>query len=460
MEKVRGRSRVHVRAWMGPAVAALVMLVPGGYALAWSFQGGFEHYRKFFGQGESAGLVAGSVLYSVWAYIGALALGVLTAWAVPRLRARRLRRAMLCMLLMPVFVPAACWAASMPRLIGENAGVAPWAYGLLASLRGGGMIGFAGAAFALANPGRGFWKGVGWASLLWTFLCLTPDFELVYITQSAATATLDLYAFREGLMRMDIGMASAVFAVKAGLQLLIGGVACGGVYFVFLRGRREPLDTFVREEVTRVPMAWALSVGVLGLGVLLVLMLSLSLGGEEAPLLQSLPRQLALTVLSGGVGFLFAWMMIGGLRTLGRLAFCGMAGIFLALHNPLAGQYALIRGLGLENTLVPVMLTALFSPVGMLLTLLCARLSCTPRLEDKALWRLALLPASYAMANAWGGLAVPFTAFSRLEMFPWGLRMYYGLQQTGQAGTLAYVGVLAVPLLLALLGGWAASYSQ
>lgn len=445
----------------GLAVGTEILFSLKDYSIVQGLSGspwtGFASFASLFAFPSFGTLLINSALLSIVPLLGAVVLGTAAAWFVPRIRGKASRAAAMGVLLMPAFVPSVCWAMGMMPTIRGNLGTARLLYILVTAVSGASLIGFAGAAYAMADPGRGIRKGIGTASLLFAFLTFAGNVELLSMIQSPASYRaldiLDTYAYRIAFEQWGFGTGAAAYVLRALLGLPVGAAAC--VIARWALGRQgRPIDTVLREQAG-IPFAvWAIPVGILAISILLLLKPELSFQEERYRLSKTLPAQLVSTLLGGLAAFGIAWALISALRAAPGTVFWILAGLLLAFMGPTLGAYFWVRKLGWINTFVPAVLFGLFTPQGIMLTLLPARLPAQEGFRERPAWLLALLPACYALAHVWGGSYASLLYMTRVDTMSWGMLLRMQLASGGAGDALTYGLVLVPALLLAMLAGF------
>ncbi len=412
---------------------------------------GFAAYRQVLQSPVMGSAVGNGLLLSVAGFVGSVLLGAALGWFVPRIREGVPRYIALGLLLLPTFVPNICWAVGVLPALAENINLSRWFFIAITAVSGAGLVGFFGAAFEMARPAGGFWQGIGWAALLSAFTCLTPDTELLRLMQSplsySTMETLDTYAYRIGLMSLELSTGAAAFILKLLLQGLLGAVVCAGVYWVFLRRHSAPLDTVVRETGEMPFVAWASAAAVLAVVGWVVLGGRLNLTGEAVSL-TGIPAQLLSTALAFAMALPIAWAAITAMRTMRYGVFCAVAGLLLCALRPYAAEFLLLKQMGFVGTTLPTAAVALFTPKGLMLTLLCARLAGMPKLNGRPTWLLALMPACLAAATAWGDSLTPTTYILSAELYPSSLLLRQQTMTQPGVSAAGYLLTLLAPLLL------------
>ena len=395
-----------------PALASLLLSIKaytqalGLFGSPWA---GFANFRRFFLEEEHARIIGNSVLYGAGGFVIALALGSAIAFFIPRIRTHGARGAALSLLLLPLFVPPVCLAAGiLPKAAGN--GTLAELYALLTqALLGMSVIGFAGAAHEMVMPGRGFLRGIGWAAFLYAFLLLTPDFLLLAHIMSPENSlslqVMDTAALGAALPAGEYSYGSAIFTLKAGMQLLTGAAVSVGAYILFLRGRKAPLDSV--SKGAREISFWGWFAGVSPLILISIVAFAPWMSWLPGPALPALPEQLLFAAASGLLAFALSVALIGALRRVGYIPFMIFSGALLAFSNPVVGQAFFRHVLG-RGMPYPEAMQALLSPVTLVLIILCSRISAAQSMQSRPVALLALLPACYAAARYWGGGLMPF----------------------------------------------------
>lgn len=458
---------VSIASWALFAMIIAVWLLPAGYGFLVSVKNyrheagiggspwtGFSKYLSFWQSGDGSNAFSNSFFLSMWSFLGSLLLGSLAAWCIPRIRGRSLRFVALAVLLAPIFIPSACWVAGILPKIAQNPPSTRWRYILIEIIRNASVIGFAGAAFAIILPVRGFFHGLSWSVVLWVFLCLTPNFDMLHLLRSPIVSmdTMDAYAYRIGISQGDYSSGAMIQQLKSALQILLGAVVCTGVYIVFLRRRKAPIDSVVREQSPLSFAVWAVPVGLFALVMFILFAPTLYLHNYAVSLLQNLPMQLVSTALAFAVALVFSWGMLHALRTMGIVLFTVCAGLLLANSAPMVGNFLFFEWLGLTGTIFPGVLTALLNPTCILVILLCARLSLIGHLRAQSIWWIALLPACLAAARYWGDVLSPALYLGNQKWVPFGSLLH--IQQANGYGSDALTYL--VNLIPALLFVWPA----
>ena len=423
--------------WLFPGLLNLIMstknydLRIGLWASEWV---GFSKFSAFWQSGDGSRAFANSFSLTLWGFLGAFVLGSAASYFVPRIRERKLRFFALALLLVPVFIPGVCWVTGvLPRIQANHASVR-WRYMMMEILMLASVTGFAGAVFGMVMPGRGFFTGLSWTVVLLVFLCLSPDFNILHLLQSSDVRmdTMDAYAYRLGLLQGNYSSGAMIQQLKSLLQLLLGSVACIGVYIVFLRNRNSPFDSVVREQ-TSIPFSlWALPAAIFAIVIAILFAPTLYLHSFAGGLWEQLPMQLVSSALTFLIALVFSWAVIHVLRTMHIIWFTVCAGLLLAASNPLLGSVLFYTQLGWMRTVFPGVLTALFEPRCLLLLVLCARVSSASHLREQSIWWIALVPACLAAAHYWSDVLSPFLYLGNQKWIPFGSLLY--MQQTSSLG--------------------------
>ncbi len=472
MEPKNGRVRASAMAWIAFALLVAVLLIPVWNSVMISFKDykvmlgingspwvGSRNYTNFLQSPYASRLLGNSLTLGTLGIVGALALGIVAAWFVPRLENRGFRHFAMVILLLPVFVPSICWTVGIAPRLTDSPTAGRMYYLLCASLSGGGLIGFMGTVFAAAFPRQGFWRGVGWSALLSSFLLVQPNAELLRLLYNPSSYetmdVLDTYVYRSGLMQMDFGTSAAVYVLRAAGGFLLGLLVCAVAYIVLhIRKGDVTMMELPEKDNHSVPFpVWVAAIALAGVAVLWFTSPSLVFGVLPS-VGQSLFSQLICALLSGLWGLIIAWVMISALRSAGFLLFCAIGGILLSFNGALIGSYIAFRSLGSINTVYPIILLSAFTPAGLLLTLLCARLAQADPLRGKPVWMLALLPACFAAAQAWAGIDAPVIFLNNASMFPHSVMLREQMFQRSTANGGLYLLALLPALALCALGAW------
>ena len=469
MSSLTKHRAVSIAAWILFAMIAVLWLLTAGYGLIISVKAyqpalciwgspfiGFSKFSEFWRSGDGSNAFANSFTLSLWGFLGSLLIGGLAAWFIPRIREKKRRFMALAAMLVPAFIPSVCWAAGILPGIGQDPQSAAWRYILVEIITHASFVGFAGAVFGMILPARGFFNGIAWSAVLWVFLCLTPNFELTHVLRSPVVSmdTMDAYAYRIGILQENYNSGAMIQQLKSLLQILLGGVVCAGVYFVFFFKRKPPIDSVLRELPQISFSAWALPATLITLIFFILFVPTLYLQSYASELWRQLPMQIVSTALTFLFTLVFSWGLIHALRSMSLFIFAVCAGLLLSLTNPMVGSLVFFTDTGLMSTIFPGVLTALLNPPCLMLILLSARLSQMGHLHAQPVWWIALLPASLASARHWGDALSPSLYLGNQRFIPFGSLLH--MQQTDGSGSnaLTYFCVL-VP---ALLSAAAATY--
>lgn len=430
------------------SLAIAIWLLPAGYSFLISVkdyqpsQGlwgspwvGFAKYSEFWRSGDGSNAFANSFTLGVWGYLGSLLIGSLAAWFIPRIREKKLRFLALAIVFIPAFIPSVCWVTGIIPKIIQNPASARWRFILVEIVTNVSIVGFAGAVFGMILPIRGFFSGIAWSAVLWVFLCLTPNFEIIHLMRSPIVSmdTMDAYAYRIGIQQGNYNSGAMIQQLKFFLQVLLGGVVCIGIYIVFLRRRKGPIDSVLHDQ-PQIPFSyWAIPVSALALILFVLFAPTLYLHSYAAELWRQLPMQLVSTALTFLIALAFSWGLIHALRSMNIFICTICAGLLLSFVNPMVGNVNFYTQIGWMRTIFPGIITALFNPSCLLLILLCARLSQMGHLREQSIWWIALLPTSLASARYWGDVLSPTLYLGSQRWIPFGSLLY--MQQTNGYGS-------------------------
>ncbi|MCL1796069.1 MAG: hypothetical protein FWG37_04160, partial [Clostridia bacterium] len=303
---------------------------------AWS---GVDNFVRFLRAEERARIIENSVLYGAGGFVFSLVFGTAIALYIPRIRSHKARGAALSLLLFPLFIPSVCLASGILSKVAGK-GTATELYALLTqAMLGASVVGFAGAAYEIAMPGRGFLRGIGWASFLYAFLLLTPDSSLLsHITSpenGVSLQVLDTAAMDAVASAGEYSYGAALFALKSGVQLLAGIIVGIGAYGLFLRGRKAPLDSVSRGN-REIPF-WNWFAAVTPLICVCIIAFSPRMSWEAGIPLPDVSKQILFSAGAGLLAYALSLGIIYMLRGSGYILFMLVSGVLLAFSNPVIG---------------------------------------------------------------------------------------------------------------------------
>lgn len=417
----------------------------------WLFEApwvGLDNVRGFMQMQDRGAMMGNSLLMAVSSFACSLVLGTLYALFIPRIAGHGRRGIAMGVLLVPLFIPAVCMAIGMLQ---RTSGT-PLSFSLhvifAETLAGAGIIGFSGAACEMATPGRGFLRGIGYAALLRCFLLLTPSAERIAMLSLAEGAmplmTMDAF----GMVAETASLSAAVHVMKSLIQFISGLIVAVGAYFLFVRGRRQPLDSVRRDRRSVSFSGWFACIAPLLAGSLLLVTPMFS---GESDVLSSAPSgmQYLLTAGTGVAAYCITVVMIHGLRRLPFVPFAALAGLLLSSANPATALLYSAQALGIAATPYPAIFAAIASPESLMLIFICAKIARAEFMKSRPVRLLALLPACYAAATFFGDAHWHGLFGVVAQPKPTGLVLAEALKQSTVGGGVPMTSL--VPFIITLL---------
>lgn len=465
-------------------IMAILTLIPGLLNLFLSFkeytpaQGiwgspytGLTNYLSLIQGNNFPRLLGNSFFLGLVSFLATLVLAIPAALLCSLIKNRKIAATCAGLLLMPAFVPAACYFVLTCRIFSTTLFTqsSTYVFGFIAQtlLPGAALIAFAGAATSMVfrargrKPLHGALQGCLGASLLVCFMLLLPNHEALQLSSNPlvyqSADTLDTYAARSFLQQNKLGGSAAAYVLRSILQGCLAVIPAAILAFTLKKQDQlaQPAaipETDQNARQTILPwIPWLIAVA---LGVCTVLAIGVpqisAVSGIASNLLMSIP----MVIIALLVGTIAAYIILNGARNASRTGLAIFAVILLAPAGAMAGQYLLARQFGLLNTIFPTALTTWLLPQALLLILIFALL-VRGSYNKKAILFFSLSAACLVGALTYGGIFPNLLVISRADLRSAGLLLknIFNAPAAESQGILPFI--YSVTLLPCLLSGLA-----
>ncbi|MCL2527050.1 MAG: hypothetical protein FWE42_01430 [Defluviitaleaceae bacterium] len=438
---------------IGMALFTFLIGIPALYTFIISFQDyqplmgmsgspwvGFANYSDFVSGPFASRVISNSFIIFLASTIIAIMAAIPTAGAVGGMNPGKTRSASAIALLLPAFIPDLTLAFLATHLLSTQTFMSPSAMRIMvilfSAIRPAAICAFVGACAAslFNNRGKsvlyGAATGVAIGIAINIARVLSSNYELIMLLYNpgvfSATDTIDTWIYRSGLEAFRMSPASAAWAIRTVIQILVAALAAMGVYICVRAGNDESPGNIYNGGRDNKAGAIPGAIGALALLVGLLFPLAYSSATPAQFLQSSIVNSIFITVFSAALyGILLftlaAWLYLN----INKKAALVLILLMASLANNIIGEFLFYHQLGFVNTYIGVIFANAANIAFVLPLAYLARLK-NPKAGSLQSLTRAMLPFLIAFgglfaAKSWGNYIAQMI-FTR-QLNHWGLAM-------------------------------------